>query len=256
MAAVTTYDSVVAARTRAASQILTTADLLASYVSKGGLADDLTQIRDLGQQAEALSQAQSASQAAGGAATLEVLGAFTALQRDYSGVMAVVQAVRSDLVKGNAPGEVIKTIDRILVNEAEVAIKTVTSADGATKKKVAVKRASQEALRAEIARDARALITLPAAHAALNNRKVDQARLDKLLADAESLSGKLSSRAVAKGGEKQATQALHDAVSAQKQVWGASYRLLALVAHEDTRVAQLLAEAARKRSPGKKKAKG
>lgn len=55
---------------------------------------------------------------------------------------------------------------------------------------------------------------------------------------------------------KQATQALHDAVSAQKQAWGASYRLLALVAQEDTREAQLLAEAARKRSSGKKKTKG
>lgn len=256
MAAVTTYDSVVAARTRAASQILTTADLLASYVSKGGLADDLAQIRDLGQQAEALSQAQSASQAAGGAATLELLGAFTALQRDYSGVMAVVRAVRSDLVKGGAPADLVAAIDRILVNEAEVAIKTIAGAEGAKKKKTAVKRASQEALRAEIARDARALIGLPAAHPALSNRKVDLPRLDKLLADAEALSGKLSSRALAKGDAKQATQALHDAVSAQKQAWSTSYRLLALVAQEDTRVAQLLAEAARKRSSGKKKEKG
>jgi len=47
---------------------------------------------------------------------------------------------------------------------------------------------------------------------------------------------------------------VHDAVAAQKRVWGACYRLLAAVGQEDPRVAQLLAEAVRRR--GARKAQG
>jgi hypothetical protein len=252
MAAIVTYDSTVAARTRAAAQILATPDLLSLYESKGGLKADLEKIRDRGQEAEALSQAQSGKQAAGGAATLDVLATFTALQKEYSAVMGVVQAARYDLGEAKTATDVLNAVDRILVNEAEVTIKTVVGADGSSKK-VAVKRASQEALRAEIARDARALLDLSAVHAALKKRKVDKSRLTKLLAAADALSGKLAGRAAAKGEQKQATAALRDAVSAQKQVWGACYRLLASVGQDDTRVAQLLTDAARKRSAPKPK---
>jgi hypothetical protein len=252
MASITTFDSTVAARTRAASQILNTPDLLTLYLDKGGLKQDLELIRDFGQKAEALSQAQSAAQAAGGAATLTLLTNFTALQKEYNAIMAVVQAARRDLDDTKASAEVIKAVDRILVNEAEVLIKTV-KAEGGAEKKVAVKRASQEALRAEIARDARALLDLQDAHTVLKKRKVDKARLSNLLAAADALAGKLADRAAVKGSGKQATADLRDAVSEQKKVWGACYRLLASVGQEDPRVAQLLGESARKRAKRKPK---
>lgn len=248
MPAIVTFDSTVAARTRAATQVLATPSLLDLYESKGGLKSDLERIRDRGQEAEALSQAQSGAQAAGGAATLNVLAAFTALQKEYNAVMSVLLAARYDLGEAKAASEVLSAVDRILVNEAEVAIKTLPEGDGAAKKK-AVRRASQEALRAEIARDARALLDLTAIHSVLKKRKVEKPRLTKLAAGAEALSGKLADRAAAKGQQKQATSALHDAVSAQKHVWGACYRLLAAVGQEDARVAQLLTDAARKRAP-------
>ncbi|MEO5726970.1 MAG: hypothetical protein ABI134_14055, partial [Byssovorax sp.] len=246
-----TFDSTVAARTRAAIQILVTPDLFASYEARGGIPEDLESIRDHGQTAEALSQAQSAAQARGGAATLAVLGPFVELQKEYSAIMAVMQAVRLDLDKAKAPVEIVSAVDRILVNEAEVSIKTVLDKDGNPRKK-AVKSVSQEALRAEITRDARAMLDLPAIHPVLEKRTVDGSRLAKLLAVAESLSGKLAGRATAKGAQKTATTALHDAVSAQKQVWSACYRMLASVGHEDARVAQLLSEAAYKRKKNKK----
>lgn len=43
--------------------------------------------------------------------------------------MAIVQATRLDLEKAKAPIEVMSAIDRIIVNEAEVAIRTVASPD-------------------------------------------------------------------------------------------------------------------------------
>jgi hypothetical protein len=101
--------------------------------------------------------------------------------REYSAIMGVVQAARYDLSEAKASPDVLNAVDRILVNEAEVAIKTVTGGDGASKK-VAVKRVSQEALRAEIARDARALLELSTIHGALKKRKVDKPWLTKLAA--------------------------------------------------------------------------
>ena len=252
MSALVTFDSTIAARTRAAAQILSTPELVASYEAKGGTKEDLESIRDHGQTAEALNQAQSAAQAKGGAATIYVLSTFVALQKEYSAVMAVVQAVRHDLVKASAPVVVLSAVDRILVNEAEISIKTVVDEEGKATKK-AGKRVSQEALRAEIAKDARALQDLSTIHPVLEKRKVDGLRLGRLVTVAESLSGKLAERATAKGAQKIATTAMHDAVSEQKQVWGACYRLLAAVGSEDARVAQLLTEAARKRSKKKKK---
>ena len=252
MSSLVTFDSTVAARTRAAVQILTTPDLLASYEAKGGTQEDLESIRDHGQTAESLSQAQSAAQAAGGAATLQVLGTFVALQKEYVAVMAIVQAARRDLAKAGASIGVLSAVDQILVNEAEVAIRTTVEPDGKKSKK-AVKRASQEALRAEIAKDARALLDLAAIHPALAKRKVDAPRLGAMVATSRSLAGKLAERASAKGAQKSATSAMHGAVSEQKQVWGACYRLLAALGNEDARVAQLLAEAARKRSRTKTK---
>jgi hypothetical protein len=165
--------------------------------------------------------------------------------------MAVVQAARLDLEKAKAPIEVMSAVDRIIVNEAEVAIRTAVAQDGKSTKK-AVKRVSQEALRAEIAKDVRALLDLSAIHPVLEKRRVDAPRLSAMIAVAESLSGKLAERATAKGAQKVATTAMHDAVAEQKQVWSACYRLLAAVGGEDARVAQLLTEAARKGGKTKK----
>jgi hypothetical protein len=261
MPTLTTYDSIVAARTRAADEILTTPDLLAAYEARGGLAEDLQGISGAGHRAEVLSQGQSGAQAAGGAATEEVLTSFAALQKEYTAVMAVVQAVRLDLIKVGAPADVVKAIEKILVNEAEVLIKPVKGEDGkpvvgkdGKAKKVAVKRASQEALRAEIGRDARGLIGLTGAHAALDKRKVDNTRLTALRDAADGLAGKLADRSSAKGQEKKATATVHEAVSQQKQVWAACYRILAALGRADSRVAVLLDEAAPDR-PRKKKSK-
>jgi hypothetical protein len=252
MSSLITFDSTVAARTRAAAQILSTPDLFASYEAKGGTLEDLESIRNHGQTAESLSQAQSAAQAAGGAATLSVLSTFVTLQKEYVGVMGIVQAARRDLVKAGASIDTLSAVDRILVNEAEVAIRTSVAADGKKIKK-AVKKASQEALRAEIAKDARALLALTAIHPVLANRKVDAARLGAMVATAESLAGKLAERASAKGAQKSATSAMHDAVSEQKLVWAACYRLLAALGSENAGVAQLLTEASRMRAKAKAK---
>lgn len=261
MAPPITYDTVVAARTRAADEILSTPDLLSAYEARGGLADDLRGIAGAGHRAEVLSQAQGSAQAAGEASTEELLTAFTALQKEYGAVMAVVQAARLDLIKAQAPADVVKAIEKILVNEAEVRVLPVKGEDGkpvvgkdGKVKKAAVKSASQEALRAEIARDARGLLDLAGAHAALDKRKVDKARLTALRDAAEGLSGKLADRTSTKGGGKKATGSLHDAVTEQKQLWGACYRILAALGRADTRAAALLTEAASER-PAKKKGK-
>ena len=216
MPGLVTFDSTIAARTRAAAQILATPDLLASYEAKGGTREDLESIRDHGQTAEALNHAQSAAQAQGGAATIHVLTTFVALQREYSAIMAVVQAARHDLAKASVPVIVLSAVDRILLNEAEIAVKTTVDQEGKARKK-AVKRVSQEALRAEIVKDARALQHLSSIHPALEKRKVDGPRLAKLVTVAESLSGKLAERAAAKGAQKIATTAMHDAVGRPRE---------------------------------------
>jgi hypothetical protein len=239
MSSLITFDSTVAARTRAAAQILSTPDLFASYEAKGGTQEDLESIRNHGQTAESLSQAQSAAQAAGGAATLSVLSTFVTLQKEYVAVMGIVQAARRDLGKAGASIDTLRAVDQILVNEAEVAIRTTVTADGKKTRK-AVKKASQEALRAEIAKDARALLALSAIHPALANRKVDAPRLAAMVA-------------TAKGAQKSATSAMHDAVSEQKLVWAACYRLLAALGSENAGVAQLLTEASRMRAKAKAK---
>jgi len=58
-----------------------------------------------------------------------VLSAFALLQREYAEAMAVVQAVRGELAKA-APPELLAALDRILVNEAQVVIRTVEKSDG------------------------------------------------------------------------------------------------------------------------------
>jgi hypothetical protein len=234
------FNRIVAARTRTAHQIRHTSELLQTYLAIGGLEDDLVEIEQYGLAAEAADLAQSQAQAAGGAATLDVQQSFAALQRDYVAVMAIVEAVRGDLVRAKAPASLVAAIKKIIVNEAEV---TVDIADG--KRRVRRSQA-QEALRAEIQKDAMALVELKAAHTALGKRGLSVKRLGQLRDDAMALAGTLGERTAKKGAAKSATQAIKDAVAGQSERWQSAYRLLRSLAQKDERVRLLLTEAARK----------
>lgn len=248
----TTFDSRVAARTRAAEQLLRSKELLALYEAVGGLKSDLEEIRDLGQQAEALSGVRSGRKAGAGAATLAVLGQFAELQREYTAVMAVVVAVHRDLTRAGATEKTLQALDRILLNEAQVTLSPAplpagdepSPAGGARRPRKARRSGGQEAIRAEIARDAAALLALKEAHTALGKRGVPVKRLQALGAAAAALTESLASRAESRGQGQAATKSLGQAVAQQRSAWGACYRLLAAVAMQDERVRQLLTEAA------------
>ncbi len=233
----------VAARTRAASEILDNPELLAVYVGAGGLPSDLEPIRDHGLAAEAYNAAQSQAGGVSAAAALDVLLAFADLQREYGKVMAVVQAVRGDIARAKTDNDTVKALDKILVNEASVVVRSAPTKEGKTERKASPSR-SQEALRAEIAKDAVALQQLRPAHAPLSARKVSAERLRKLRTDAEALSGKLSARTVKKGARKAVTRLEQDAAGAQSECWSSCYRVLALAGAADSRIEALLKEAA------------
>ena len=240
------YNDTVAARTRAANLILNTADLLAAYQHCGGLASDLEGIRDAGLEAEALSHARGAVQAGGVGATLGVQKQFVALQRSYSAIMGVLQAVRFDFEQDGASADTLAVVDKILADETPVVIRTVVekTADGEKKKKVAVKSQSQDALRVEIHRDAAAIEARKDVLEGLAKRQVTAAQVTALRKSAEELQGKLAQRAAAKGAGNGATADLRDAVLRQRRVWSACYRVLAQLGHADERVRSLLSDAA------------
>jgi hypothetical protein len=256
----TTFDSRVAARTRAAEQVLRSKELLSLYEAVGGLKSDLEEIRDLGQQAEALSSVRSGRKAAAGAATLTVLHQFADLQREYVAVMAVAVAVRRDLQRAGATEKTLSALDRILENEAQVTLSPapVPAADakatpgGTTRGRKARRSQSQEAIRAEIARDAAGLLSIKEAHAGLSKRGVSVKRLGALAEAAAALSASLAGRAETRGQGEAATASLSEIVTQQRLAWGACYRLLTAVASQDDRVRLLLTEAAA-RKPARKK---
>jgi hypothetical protein len=238
------FNSLVAARTRAATQIVEIADLLDKYQALGGLARDLEAIRQAGLEAEAANLEQSQSKAAGKGAGVEVMTHFAELQKEYAAVMAIVTAVRADLARNNASADLITRLDGIIANEAQLSVKVYVD-DGGEKKRRARKSVSQEALRAEIAKDAAALLELSELETALGERRVDRSRLDALRQSAENLSGLLATRAAKKGAAKAATKAEREAAARQSELWSASYRLLRALANQDERVRSLLSEAAR-----------
>lgn len=247
----------IAARTRAAQCILDTQDLLALYENVGGLKEDLEHIRDEGLNAEAQLLAQSTAKGAQMAATAGALLHFSALQKEYVAVMSALRAVALDLKLAKSAPELLKAVEQILVNETAVTVQSVQSeGQEKTTKTKKSHSTSLEALRAEIAKDAQALIALGAAHAALQKRKVDKTRLETLAADAQALKGKLAEKAIKKGEKSSATAAKHEAAFRQAERWGACYRLLALVGRKDPRVAALLAEAVRSKSEKKAAAGG
>lgn len=236
------FDDVVAARTRAAIQMLETADMLEAYLVAGGKQTDLTAIRDHGTRAEALNLAQTAAQASGGAATLTLLQELAWVQREYVTIMAALRSERVDLVEAGATPEVLERVDAILKDETQVSVRTTTFADGSTQKKRQASKA-QEATRAEIERDANALIELTEIHAGLGQRRIDLARLTQLRDRARALSGKLAKRSEKKGAAKGVTKSERDAVKLQTTRWGASYGTLSIAAATHAGIAQLLKDA-------------
>lgn len=241
---------VVAARTRAADCILTRPELLALFISAGGLATDLEIIRDAGLEVEAQELAKSTAAGKGVLATQDAMMHFAATQKEYVAIMGVVRLVKQDFEDAGS-NEVAHTLGRILLNEAAVTVTTVQQDGGKATRKVS-RSVSTEALRAEIAKDAKALLACKEAHKALTKRKVPVDRLEKLASGAEELSGKLSERATKKGAQKAATADKSDAALRQSKRWGAAYRVLATVGLADARVAELLREASRPRGPAKK----
>jgi hypothetical protein len=236
------FGPMVAARTRAADQILSSEELLQLFRELGGLRRDLETIRKAGLDAEAANLGQSQSVSAGKSATADMLLSFAELQKEYSAVMGIVQAVRAEMARNGGSEDLVVKLGDILKNEATLTVKVAADETGEKKRK-ASRSASQEALRAEIAKDAGALLELDEAREALTERRVDANRLTALKASADKLAGLLATRAAAKGASKTATKAEREAVSLQRDVWGASYRILAALGAKDARVKSLLSEA-------------
>lgn len=243
------YGSPVEARTGVADHILKTPELLAKYVAVGGLPADLEKILHAGLDAQAANQGQSTSAGTGTGATREALKAFRALKEEYGSVLGILIAVRHAQEEAGAAPALLAQIDQIITNEAELAARTVEIQIGEPPQKEERRelhrKVSHEAIRAEVEKDAGALVGLTEIHAALGERKVDKARLEKLQKDARALAGKLADRVAAKGSAKDATKAEHEAVGRQSKAWRAHYRLLAKVGRADGTVLKLLAEAAR-----------
>lgn len=236
------FDQTVAARTRGAQQILSTPELLAAYIALGGLAADLQAIVAAGREAEISNHAQGSARSDGKAATAEVLRSFDALQRDYSLVMAVVRAVRAAVARANPDDPLLTRLDDIIANTAAVTVEINEQPDG-KKTRTRSKALSQEAIRAEIQRDAEALLALAAVQAALAERRVDRPRLERLRDGAGGLSGKLGDRAAKKGASKDATERERVAAASQRDLWGGVYGILAALGRQDARVSVLLKDA-------------
>lgn len=234
----------VAARTRTAEAILADDVKLAAYKDAFGKKKDLETIRDRGKECEAFNLGQSQAGAAGQAGTLDVLLHFAEIQKDYKKLMGGVQATRLDLVEAGADEDTLKGIDRILVNESAVVIRTIEAQEGQKSRK-AVKSLAQEAVRAEIAKDTAALLDLDDAHAALTDRGITTKEIGDLNKRAEALSGKLASRAAIRGAGKAATKGERQAAAAQSDRWEASYRALALAGRNNPGIQSLLDEAAK-----------
>jgi hypothetical protein len=241
-----TFDFVVAARTRTAAEILRNPDLLAAVLRHGGRREDLEKIQMYGQHAEALHQERSGAKAVGKVATITVKSMFAALRREHRKVLAVVRAVLTDMHEAGAPAADVGPVEQILVDETAVRRRLVVGKDG-TIQRQAVRSRTREAIRAEIQKDAGALLALTAIHPALAERKVDQARLTQLRDDAQALSGQLAEKVVRKADGVGATRSTRGAAAAQRRVWVSTFGILALAAEEDVRIRELLADTTRRR---------
>ena len=239
MASSSSFSKVTAARTRAAEFILNTPELRDGFIERGGLERDLVGIISTGKAAEAANLGQSVATADGSAVSATVADRFAQLQRDYKQVMAVLQAVRGDLITRAAATELIEQVERILIDETPVHIK-VRKGEGDGSVKRALKRSSQEAIRAEIRKDAAAMLATPELAAPLAERKVDVTRLTQLRDHADALAGQLAERTAKKAERRAVTAAEHAAVREQARVWSSVSRILDAI--PDDRVQALLSE--------------
>lgn len=232
------FNSAVAARTFAASKFLNTAELLTQFDAEGGLKADLEAIVTHGKNAEVLNQSQGSFTREKGAAADRSQGAFVALQKENAAVMRVAKSLRAELTNsGDKAG--LKKLNAIIALEAQTAFSVEADEAGGTKKKK-TRVQSQEAIRAEIARDATSLLEFTVISANLAARKVDAARLRKLHADAEALIGKVEEKVAGASDRKIITAKEQEAVSKQSLHWSSAYPLLAQVAKRDVRAADAL----------------
>lgn len=232
------FNSEVAGRTSAASKILNTAELLTQFEAVGGLKSDLEAIVAHGKEAEALNQSQGALTRDKSAATARTQEAFAAVQREYAAVMNVVAALHAELTLAGDK-ESVQRLKAIMASEAETAFSLKDLGDGSQKKK-ARRLYSQEALRAEIVRDAQSLLDFTAIAPRLAARRVDAARLQALKTSAEALTGKVAARVASAAERKAATAKETAAVSAQRLHWGAVARLLTAMARNDVRALEVV----------------
>lgn len=236
------FSETVSARSRCASHILNTPATLQAFLDLGGLETDLTRIVEFGLTAERANSSQSQNLALAMSSTTDAQTAFAAVQYEYKLVMAVARASLEDLVESNAPIEVVEAMRRVLADETAVHIRTVKGeADPAVRK--ALKKRSQEAIRAEIWKDANALLENSALAAAMAARRVAAERLTALRTAAGLLENRLSKTTLDKAARRAATAEEHTAVRNQAKRWGAVYGLLRRL--EDEAVRGLLKLAAR-----------
>ena len=247
MAAAKGYTPVVAARTRAAQQILSTPDLLAVFQARGGLKDDLDDIVSAGRDAEAFNQAQASTRSDGKQATREVLVEFADLQRDYVLLLGALRAILGKLRRADPDDPNVSRLEDIIANRASLTVSEVSDlAEGSTgPKRRATRSTSQEAVRAEIERDLTAVKGFSAIGASLTARTWTAQRIQTLLTKTSSLSGKLGDRVAKKGAVQAATTSERQAVARQNDSWGSAYGLLAAAARTDARIAALLRDARR-----------
>lgn len=253
--AVETFNDRVAARTRAAAQIVAQPDLLAVFLSVAGTKEDLEAIRDHGLRAQILNQAKSSARGSKEAATLELLKEISEVHSEYLIIMNAVRAERGAQIEAQAPESVIKKIDDVIENRAQVSERVATLEDGTTLK-LRKPSEAQEAVRAEIVRDMQLLMTLTEIHPALANRQVTVERMQRLHDRAQAIAEKLATRAELAGTTTDRKKAEAEAVRMQSVRWSASYGTLQLAARRSAAIAKLLKEASRAKATrtAKKKA--
>lgn len=259
MSTPTSFNSTVAARTRAAKTIRDTPELLAIYEKRGGLKRDLDRVVAAGEQAEAANRVQGEAQAAGGDTVGSVRADFEALKLEHADIRSVLPVVRHELEAAGVASATLHGIDHVLADTREVGMsaakapQTLEAAGEnaeapAAPKKHAHRKESDEAVRAEVAKNAGELIDLcKQDHAfakALVERGVKLARLEALQRKADALTAGIATRDTGHATAQAATAAEHQATADQSRAWRACYPILHKAGHDDPRIPVLLHAAA------------
>jgi hypothetical protein len=221
---------------------------LSKFLELGGLERDLTGIRDAGLESEASHISRSVVKSAGKGATANVWLEFAAVQKEYRSVMDVVNTVTFEAIRNGESPDMVAKLEGILADETAVTVSVVEDKDkdGTPKKKKKVSKSeAQEAIRAEITKDAGALVSFTEVHPKLTERRVTLERLNALKQRADALSGLLADRESVKGEGKASTKTTYDSVEKQRHIWRGTYRILAALGRKDERVRALLKNAAK-----------